>query len=342
MPKADALVLKMLLDLYVLKKGSEELLTLNAEPGTTPPQRCVGRILTQKPPVLTMAAFPPLFSYVRRVNQSMQKLDPLLKTLQVRTVPPEGLVQAYLIHIGDRSDSNFKKILDLKGVRRQEQAQLIELFQAHRASPRHSTTLVQQSPLLTPLNIPTSSLASSSSSAAASSLASLGTAAALSTPSLQARFDPATLGLAIMSVARDGVDLFGAPSSSSVLTTTSTATATTNATTAAATSSSSSAGGTQAHTHHPSTALLPSSSSPSVGTGHDSAATAAGGANGFALLPSSSSASGSPNLSSGNLQENLRNIGRFFKRDLGAGFSGRFGAGGGGSRSSRQDLEDAT
>jgi hypothetical protein len=51
----------------------------------------------------------------------MGRLDPLLKTLQVRSSPPEALVQAYLIHIGDRSDTNFRKILELKGVRKQDQ-----------------------------------------------------------------------------------------------------------------------------------------------------------------------------------------------------------------------------
>ena len=61
---------------------------------------------------------------------AMTRIDPLLKTLQVRPSPPEGLVQAYLIHIGDRSDTNFRKILELKGVaRRQDQAHLIELFE---------------------------------------------------------------------------------------------------------------------------------------------------------------------------------------------------------------------
>src|SRR5579862_934049 len=99
--------------------------------------------------------------YIKRVNQSMTKIDPLLKTLQVRSSPPEGLVQAYLIHIGDKSDTNFKKILDLKGVRRQDQPQLVELFQAHRASQE---TLQQNSPLLTPLQIQSSHIGPSISS----------------------------------------------------------------------------------------------------------------------------------------------------------------------------------
>ncbi len=212
----------------------------------------------------------------------MQKLDPLLKTLQVRSVPPEALVQAYLIHIGDRSDSNFKKILELKGVRRQEQPQLIELFQAHRSSSTGNPNLVQQSPLLTPLNLPSISSSTSSSNV----LASLGTAAALSTPSLQARFDPATLGSAIMSVARDGVDRLGSPSL-------------------------------------PSSGFAPSAQSASIPNVTVSSSAAGGAAD----------SGGAASVTANNLQDNLRNIGRFFKRDIGAGFGSRF---------SRTNSEEAT
>ncbi|RCI12294.1 hypothetical protein L249_0270 [Ophiocordyceps polyrhachis-furcata BCC 54312] len=90
-------------------------------------------------------------SFVRRVEQSMNRMDPLLKTLQVRASPPEGLVQAYLIHIADRSDSNFRKILDLKGVRKKDQAHLMELFAVHRESSSNENKLVASSALLTPL-----------------------------------------------------------------------------------------------------------------------------------------------------------------------------------------------
>lgn len=222
----------------------------------------------------------------------MQRLDPLLKTVQVRSVPPEGLVQAYLIHIGDRSDSNFKKILDLKGVRRQDQPQLVELFQAHRASSQTASSLVQQSSLLTPLNLPSSS-SSVSANVVASSLASLGTAAALSTPSLQARFDPSTLGSAIMSVAKDGVDQFGG--------------------------SPSLASSTFATTTPLSAQAITMSNQNTTGIAADS-------------NPAGQNATSTTTT---NLHENLRSIGRFFRRDIGAGFGGRFG-------SSRTNSEDAT
>ncbi|RYN65943.1 Vacuolar protein sorting-associated protein 53 [Alternaria tenuissima] len=170
---------QMLLDSYVLKKGFTELPTLNEEPGTAPPA-----------------------SFIKRVNRSMSKIDPLLKTLQVRPSPPEALVQAYLIHIADKSDTNFRKILDLKGIRKAEQTQLLDLFSAFRASPNHEN-LVQNSPFLTPLQI---QAAGSVGSTAGSVMGTMGT------PSLGGgRFDAAGLGNMLVNAARDGVDRFGSP-----------------------------------------------------------------------------------------------------------------------------------
>jgi hypothetical protein len=142
-----------------------------------------------------------MFSFIKRINQSMSKIDPLLKTLQVRPSPPEALVQAYLIHIADKSDTNFRKILDLKGLRKAEQTQLLDLFSVFRASPSHEG-LVQNSLLLTPLQI-----------GAAPGIGSLGNAVGtMGTPNLGGgRFDPAGLGNMLVNAARDGVDRFGSP-----------------------------------------------------------------------------------------------------------------------------------
>lgn len=133
----------------------------------------------------------------------MSKIDPLLKTIQVRPHPPEALVQAYLIHIADKSDTNFRKILDLKGIRRADQSTLMDLFNAFKASPSHAN-LAQSSPLLTPLQIQTGS---------ATGIGSIGTAGSvMGTPSLGgARFDPAGLGNAMLGAVREGVDRFGSP-----------------------------------------------------------------------------------------------------------------------------------
>jgi hypothetical protein len=135
----------------------------------------------------------PPASFVRRVEQCMNRMDPLLKTLQVRASPPEGLVQAYLIHIGDRSEANFKKILDLKGVRKQDCVHLVELFGIHRDGSANSK-LVAASPLLTPL-------LNSSSAAGASGLGISG-GTTVTSPS-GPRFETGSLGEKLLSAARD-------------------------------------------------------------------------------------------------------------------------------------------
>ncbi|KAI0595570.1 Vps53-like protein [Biscogniauxia sp. FL1348] len=182
---------QMLLDKYVLTKSFENLLSYH-NPSSTPGT-------PQAPPA----------SFVKRVNATMTRIDPLLKTLQVRPSPPEGLVQAYLIHIGDRSDTNFKKILELKGVRKQDQSHLIELFGIHRDSSANggNNKLVAQSPLLTPL-LNTSGLGSSGLGGAPGAASLLSTAAQGATT----RFDAASLGEKLLSAARDGVERIGTPS----------------------------------------------------------------------------------------------------------------------------------
>lgn len=136
-------------------------------------------------------------SFTKRVHSSMARIDPLLKTLQVRPSPPEGLVQAYLIHIQDRSDANFRKILDLKGVRKTEQAALVEMFVMHRDG-KSNEHLVAQNTLLTPLLQP---------AAAAGTGLGLSMGAAAGAPA--ARFDAQGFGEKLFSAARDGVQGLG-------------------------------------------------------------------------------------------------------------------------------------
>ncbi|KAI4103466.1 MAG: hypothetical protein L6R37_003821 [Teloschistes peruensis] len=247
---------QMLLDSYALKKGCEQLLTINAPPNTASPA-----------------------GYIKRVSQAMSRIDPVLKTLQVRPSPPEALVQAYLIHIADKSDTNFRKILELKGLRKPDQSHLTELFQAHRASPRNEK-LPQSSALLAPLAAPGIGSAGGAGPTIASSIGGLpGAAVTLSTSNLPARFDPSIFGNAIMNAARDGVDRFGTPN----------------------------LGGSTPSASTPSGAMSPPVQQ-------------------FQQQPRASfEVPTSVATGTGNLNENLRNIGKFFKRDIG-GF-GRFGSG---------------
>lgn len=164
----------MLVDKYALTKSFGNLLSYhNAGPVSQPPSS----------------------GFVRRVDQSMNRMDPLLKTLQVRSSPPEGLVQAYLIHIADRSEVNFKKILDLKGVRKQDQAHLVELYNVHRDG-NNNGKLVLSSPLLTPL-------LNAGSAGSGTGMGAINPAAALTGASAAARFDAGSFGEKLLSAARD-------------------------------------------------------------------------------------------------------------------------------------------
>jgi vacuolar protein sorting-associated protein 53 len=150
--------------------------------------------------------------FVKRATQSTSKIDSLLKTLQVRPSPPEALVQAYLIHIADRSDVNFKKILDIKGIRKIEQSSLVDLFNAHCQSDVN-----QRLPLTSALMTSLQSLAGNPSSLSGSVVAnavskdSHARSNSSGSPMGGNRFDPSTFGSAIMNAAREGVDRLGSP-----------------------------------------------------------------------------------------------------------------------------------
>lgn len=191
---------------------------------------------------------------MKRVATATGRLDPLLKTLQVRPSPPEALVSAYLIHIADRSEMNFRKILELKGIRRPEQGSLLEIFGAHCSSPANAN-LATSSPLLGPLQITSSQLS-----------------AAPATTGLPdgKGFNPGAFGSALISAAREGVDRFGSPALGVA---------------------------TGGRSENP--------SPPTVG----------------GLAPGQQPEA---SVSTGNLNENLKNLGKFFRRD-GSSF-GRFGA----------------
>ncbi|GAA88654.1 GARP complex subunit Vps53 [Aspergillus luchuensis IFO 4308] len=248
-PIAETGAEQMLLDAYTLKTGLSSLLPSPAPAG-----------------------------FVKRVNASFAKIEALLKTLQVQPSPPEALVQAYLVHIADQNNANFRKILDIKGIRsRQEQNHLLELFQIHRASDRYAANLQQSNPILSAMQA-----SATPSSGTVSQGLGLGTAAA--SIGASTRFDPTMLGSAIISAAKDGVDRFGTPMSS---------VNTTNLTPGGGAISG---------------ALTSPASTPGP-------------------LGQTQTQGGESTTAAGNLNENLKNIGKFFRRDLG-GFGGRFGRGG--------------
>jgi vacuolar protein sorting-associated protein 53 len=212
--------------------------------------------------------------FTKRVNTTISKVEPLLKTLQVHPQPPEALIQAYLVHIADLSDANFRKILDLKGIKnKNEQNRLVELYQMHKLSERYKSSLVEKSPLLTRFTLSAAGASTGAGAGAAAAVQGLGNlgagaAASLSTANLPGnmKFDPRGLGDAIMDrFASQGLGGIGTPRDG-------------------------------AQSPPPADGGPINSTIPLSGTGAEAGA---------------------------KLNENLKNIGKFFRRDLG-GFGGRF------------------
>lgn len=225
--------------------------------------------------------------FTKRVSHCFQKIDTLLKTLQVRASPPEALIQAYLIHIADKSDANFRRILEIKGIRsKQEQGSLVELFQLHRNSDRHAPNLQQSNPLVAQLQPPppSSAHAPPGPGGASTTASSHGTSTA--------RFDASTLGSALISAARDGVDRLGTGGLGGP---------------GGAANASGGPGGVGGPASGPTTQS--GTGTPPFGQGTTIGVRGEGSDGGSATA---------------NLNENLKNIGKFFRRDVG-GFGGRFG-----------------
>ena len=235
---------------------------------------------------------PPPAAFLKKVNTTMGRIEPLLKTLQVKPSPPEALVQAYLIHIADLSDNNFKKVLELKGIKnKSEHGQLLELYQMHKLSPRYQGSLVERSPLLTNMiaGFATSTVAgqttTSGGAATLHNLSALGNSAAasLSTASL-----PGNINMKFADAAGLGSALIDRFSSS----------------TPTVGGAGTPREGTQSPLPPPSLNLPNLTITPA---------------------PNTDSPNGDSESEAGStkLNENLKNIGKFFKRDLSS--FGRFG-----------------
>jgi hypothetical protein len=242
---------------------------------------------TLKGGLTSLLPAPPPAGFVKRVNSSFTKIDILLKTIQIRPSPPEALVQGYLIHIADRNEANFRRVLELKGIRtKQDQAHLVELFNLHRASDRHAPNLQQSNPLFALLQLSQSTSSATAGSTVSQGLSNLGTTAAASIggSTLPGRFDATLLGSAIISAAKDGVDRLPLGSSN-----------------VGGVGGASTAGSGTASPAQPLSVQRAAGDNGLEGSGGASAAT--------------------------NLNENLKNLGKFFRRDLG-GFGSRFGRSG--------------
>lgn len=247
---------------------------------------------------------------MKHVNRTFAKVDSILKTIQVQANPPEGLVQAYLIHVADKSDVNFRKVLELKGIKKSDQPALVELFRVFVRSREEAgdfgnddTKLVEQSAVLSPLLVQGPNAAPSGSSLSSG----MGSLSSGNLQSQISKFDARDFGNALMNAAREGVDRLQTP----------------GAMTMGGLSSGSDTGSVVSGNNTGLTGLgigglgesMSDKGDNEAGSGNGQTANAANSGNKLGLNFGNSE----------NLNENLRNLGRFFRRETGGRFGGPVG-----------------
>ncbi|CAG8688025.1 8752_t:CDS:2, partial [Racocetra fulgida] len=75
------------------------------------------------------SSYDPALVAMTKLPWRISKVETILKTVLTPHDPPEGLVENYILLIADKNISNFQKILDIKGIKKNEQQPLIEIFQ---------------------------------------------------------------------------------------------------------------------------------------------------------------------------------------------------------------------
>lgn len=107
-PLTEVAAEQLLVDLFVIKEALTKLPTLKStEDG---------------------AVNQPSSRYTKNVANVISRIETLLKVVLTRPAPRDGLIQNYFILVGDKSRSNFVKILELKGIPRYEHNAYLEQF----------------------------------------------------------------------------------------------------------------------------------------------------------------------------------------------------------------------
>lgn len=71
-------------------------------------------------------------SYTKVVNKGMTRAEMILKVVMTPVDPAKSFVEQYMKLLPDCQQADFYKILEMKNVKRQEQAMLLELFKVQR------------------------------------------------------------------------------------------------------------------------------------------------------------------------------------------------------------------
>lgn len=155
---------QMLLDLYVVKDSflllpfltDSRLATKTAS--LAAPTTATAAVASASS--LSLDETKPSNAYSRHVSRSLNRVEIVLKVILTVSEPANGLVQNYIYLIGDRSISNFTKILDLKGISRSQQNRFLDLFYV---SIKEHSDLIEESSVLKNLRVFSSHSKSSSS-----------------------------------------------------------------------------------------------------------------------------------------------------------------------------------
>ncbi|KAF9940765.1 Vacuolar protein sorting-associated protein 53 [Modicella reniformis] len=91
--------------------------------------QAVKSLLLEIPNLGLETSVPVPTSFVKFVNRGLSKVETVLKTAMSPHDPVEMFIDHYFLLIGDRNLPNFQKILELKGLKRAEQQQMVDLFQ---------------------------------------------------------------------------------------------------------------------------------------------------------------------------------------------------------------------
>ncbi|CAM0142840.1 Vacuolar protein sorting-associated protein 53 [Umbelopsis sp. WA50703] len=90
-------------------------------------------------------------TFAKLVNRGFNRIELILKTVMTPPDPVDGFIESYVFLIADKSLANFHKIMDLKGIRKVDQPQLVEAFQKRTSNVEN---LSESSDILTKLDLP--------------------------------------------------------------------------------------------------------------------------------------------------------------------------------------------
>lgn len=89
-------------------------------------------VLLNLPTINSQINRPAPASYTKVVNKGMTKAEMILKVVMTPIEPAKSFVEQFMKLLPECQQSEFHKILDMKSVKRQEQAALLDLFKTQK------------------------------------------------------------------------------------------------------------------------------------------------------------------------------------------------------------------